>query len=796
MKKYQPQLIEPKWQEKWSEDKLYQAKDGSEKPKKYVLDFFPYPSGDGIHVGHLKGYTATDILSRYYRVKGFNVLHPMGWDAFGLPAENYALKKGLHPRITTAQNISNIKKQMQMVGLSYDWSREINTTDPNYYRWTQWIFIQMFKEGLAYEAELPINFCPSCKTGLANEEVIGGECERCHTQVVRKTIRQWVLRITKYADRLVEDLDQLNWPDFIKEMQRNWIGKSEGSRVKFKIKNKDYSIETFTTRVDTIYGVTALILAPEHKNILDLTTTEHKKEVEEYVTQAQNKSDLERTQLTKNKTGVFTGGYAINPINGEQIPIWVADYVLGFYGTGAVMLVPAHDKRDEEFAKKFGLEIRQVINEQSGVLIASDKFTGLTINEAKKAITDYLKKDSSGDFEVQYKLRDWLFSRQRYWGEPIPIVHCQKCGLVPVPEKDLPVLLPEVERYEPTGTGQSPLANITDWVNTTCPQCDGPAKRETNTMPQWAGSCWYYLRFIDPNNNTFLVDPDLEKYWMPVDWYVGGAEHAVLHLLYARFWHKFLYDIKAVSTKEPFTKLSSVGLVLAEDGRKMSKSLGNVVTPDQIVAEYGADTLRVYEAFMGPFENTISWDPASINGMHHFLERVWGLFNKMEPKETPILKDLCIMHKTIKKVGEDIESIKNNTAIASLMEWLNYLSRKDKVSLEEYKVFLQLLSPFAPHITEELWETIGENYSVHRQSWPTFDKKYLEEEEALVVIQVNGKVRSQLTLPHDQISNQQQVSDAAKSIPQIQKYLEGKEIVKEIYIPGKILNLVVNQNSN
>ena len=811
LKKYFPKNFEKKWQDKWEDGKIYQALNDSDRSKKYILDMFPYPSGDGLHVGHFKGYVASDIISRYYRLKGYNVLHPMGWDAFGLPAENYAIKTGIHPKLTTVKNVSNIKKQMQEVGLSYDWSREIDTTDPNYYKWTQWIFLKLFEHGLAYEDEVPINWCPKDKTGLANEEVVNGACERCGTKVERKVIRQWILRITKYADRLIEDLEGLDWPEFIKEMQVNWIGRSEGTRFKFEVEyeqskddsEKDY-IEVFTTRIDTVFGVTAVVLGPEHPLVEKLTKDENKESVEAYINEARNKSDLERTELNKEKTGVFTGSYVINPINMERVPVWVADYVLGFYGTGAVMVVPAHDARDFEFAKKYDLPIKPVVEIKgqevqlpftgSGLLVNSGQYDGMGSNEAKKAITNYLKDNQKGDFEINYKLRDWLFSRQRYWGEPIPLVHCEKDGIVPIPESELPLKLPETEKYEPTGTGESPLASITDWVNTTCPKCGGRAKRETNTMPQWAGSCWYYLRFCDPKNRKALISKDIEKYWLSVDWYIGGAEHAVLHLLYSRFWHKFLFDIKSISTIEPFQKLTSVGLVLAEDGQKMSKSKGNVVRPETIINNYGADTLRVYESFMGPFDNTISWDPGSINGVYRFLTRVWDLVLgddlEKEEKRTEVA-----LGRLVRKVGEDIENMKFNTSVAAMMEFLN-LAAKNGLTKEQKKKFLIVLAPFAPHTAEELFqESSGESressdsrWSVHQQKWPDISEDLLIEEEVVLVVQVNGKFRDSFRVSKN-ISEAEMIEKAMKS-EKVSKFLTG-EIKKAIFVPGKILNIVV-----
>lgn len=811
MSRYQPKLIEPKWQKYWQEKKTYQAqieaekspsKNVSKKEKKYILDMFPYPSGEGLHVGHFKIYTASDIISRYFRHKGFNVLHPMGWDAFGLPAENYAIKTGVHPKITTEKNISNIKKQMEAVGLSYDWSREIDTTDPQYYKWTQWIFLKLFEHGLAYEDEAPINWCPKDKTGLANEEVVNGKCDRCGTEVERKVIRQWILRITKYADRLLEDLEGLEWPDFIKEMQRNWIGRSTGTILSFTHDSQVFEIEAFTTRIDTVYGVTALVLAPEHPKLAELTSPDQKQFVNSYIEAAKKKSDLERTELAKVKSGVFTGSYAINPVNGERVPIWVADYVLGFYGTGAVMLVPAHDHRDYEFAKKYGLEIRHVIDPEkpsdkpkepgafveAGVLVNSGQFNGLSSAEAKTSITEYLRDIGKGDFRVQYKLRDWIFSRQRYWGEPIPVIHCDSCGIVPVPENELPLRLPDVEKYEPTGTGESPLAAIEDWVKTKCPKCGSQARRETNTMPQWAGSCWYYLRFIDPKNGKLLVDKDAEEYWMPVDWYIGGAEHAVLHLLYARFWHKFLFDIGTVTTKEPFQKLSSVGLVLGPDGAKMSKSKGNVIRPDDIASEYGADTLRVYEAFMGPFENAIAWDPTSINGVYKFLCRVWDVVGR-KSGTVEHRKAEVGLNRLIQKVGMDIESLNLNTAVASMMEFVNLVYQADLTHDQKLR-FLVVLAPFAPHMAEELWEQLGEKPSIHLHAWPEVKTAFLEEDEVTIAVQVDGKLRDTFVISKDQAEDRKEVEKMAFASEKVQKFTAGKEILKAIYIKGKILSLV------
>lgn len=888
MKKYIPKEIESSWQKKWKEGGIYKAEGReSKKDKFYVLDMFPYPSGDGLHVGHFKGYTATDVISRFLRAKGYNVLHPMGWDAFGLPAENYAIKTGIHPKNTTAKNIAHIRDQMKLAGLSYDWEREIDTTDPQYYKWTQWIFLQLYKKGLAYEAEAPINWCPKDKTGLANEEVVNGCCDRCGTPVVRKKIRQWILGISKYADRLLDGLKGLDWPESIKEMQRNWIGRSEGAVIKFTVdpsnslrasslqKNKksvnrepitDNSIEVFTTRADTLFGVTYVVLAPEHKLVSQITTPEQKKEVEAYVKKTAEKTDLQRTALEKEKTGAFTGAFAINPINGEQIPVWIADYVLESYGTGAIMAVPAHDERDFEFAKKFDLPIIEVVvpkNEQKpekgnayvayGVLKNSGEYSGLTSEEAKSKITQDLNTKGFGEKKVNYKLRDWIFSRQRYWGEPIPIIFCRKCwensklktgnskqetkeeftvidgveyAVIPVPEKDLPIILPEVEKYQPTGTGESPLASMTDWVNTKCPNCGGKAKRETNTMPQWAGSCWYYLRFIDPKNEKELVDKGLEKYWMGkgvknkiggVDWYVGGAEHAVLHLLYARFWHKFLFDIEAVSTNEPFYKLRNVGLIMGSDGQKMSKSRGNVISPEEMVNSYGADTLRLFEMFIGPFGDVADWKPTAVEGVYRFLQRVWLMsFNIIESKKDKSLPEAeREINRTIKKIEEDIWEMKFNTSVSSMMEFVNFANRfPDKVGTDSLGKFLQVLAPFAPHMTEELWQELqgkvtkvtkepkepkekssgssGSSVtfdSIHSQSWPVWDEKLIESEMVTVVVQVNGKLRGQLQTERG--ASQEEVEKKAREIPKVAEYLAGKDPKKVIFVQDRLINFVV-----
>lgn len=799
---YDFQTNDKKWQQQWLDSKLYAVKnDGSE--KKYILDMFPYPSAQGLHVGHPLGYIASDILARYYRMKGFDVLHPMGWDAFGLPAENYAIKTGTHPKTTTDDNVNRYRGQLQRIGFSYDWDREVNTTDPEYYKWTQWIFIQLFNQGLAYESHLPINWCPSCKTGLANEEVVNGnQCERCKSTVEQKAIRQWVLKITAYAERLLEDLEDLDWPEHIKEMQRNWIGKSTGTEVYWDIEGQeDTTISTYTTRVDTLFGTTFLVVAPEHPALESIVTDEYKAEVDTYVKEALQKSNLERTELSKKKTGVFTGAYAIHPLTGEKHPIFVGDYVLGFYGTGAVVGVPAHDQRDYEFAKLKNLDIigviapkdapetRDHLKEQSyvhyGILYNSEEFSGMSSEKAKQAITERLEKENKGKGTVQYRLRDWIFSRQRYWGEPIPLIHCASCGVVPVPEEQLPVLLPEVEQYEPTGTGESPLAAITDWVNTTCPSCGGEGKRETNTMPQWAGSCWYYLRYIDPHNSEALADKELLKQWLPVDTYIGGAEHAVLHLLYARFWHKVLYDIGAVPTKEPFHGLRNQGMIQGEDGVKMSKSRGNVVNPDDTLAKVGADAFRTYEMFMGPFEATKPWSTSGIEGTHRFLQKVWRLQEKVSEKGT---EDLSMLHKTVKSVTEGIEGQSFNTVVSDLMKLTNHLGEQEKISTSTLEIVITLLAPYAPHMTEEMWQQLGHSESIHSQPWPIYDETLANSGSIEIAVQVNGKLRGTFSAPQE-ISKEEALKQA-KELPDVAKHLEGG-IKKEIFVPGKIVNFVV-----
>ena len=798
-KKYPFDTIESKWQHHWLEHKTFAAKDDSAKPKLYVLDMFPYPSGAGLHVGHPEGYTATDIFCRYKRMRGFNVLHPMGWDAFGLPAEQYAIDTGTHPSTTTKKNIDTFRRQIQMLGFSYDWDREVDTTDPEYFKWTQWIFLQLYKKGLAYEAEIPVWWCDGCKAVLANEEVnADGTCDRRgHKEVYRRPLRQWILRITKYAERLLADLEHVNWPDSIKEQQRNWIGRSEGAEVDFKTETGD-TLRIFTTRPDTLFGATYMVLAPEHPLVEKFKNPA----VDAYRNAAAKKSELERTQLEKEKTGVFTGGYAINPVNNERIPIWVADYVMMGYGTGAIMAVPAHDTRDFEFAQKFDLAIRTVVQPPTGIepqgftgdgiSVNSGILTGLPTPEAKKKITSWLEEKKLGKATVNYKLRDWLFSRQRYWGEPIPIVHCAKCGTVPVPENELPLRLPEMKDYSPSGNAEPPLAKATDWVNCKCPQCGGAGKRETNTMPQWAGSCWYYLRYIDPKNAGAFVAKDKEKYWMSVDLYVGGAEHAVLHLLYSRFWHKVLFDLGHVSTPEPFTRLINQGMILGEDNRKMSKSWGNVINPDDVVREYGADTLRLYEMFMGPLEATKPWNTQGTEGIYRFLGRVWRLFCDEEGRllvddTAPDTKLVKVLHQTIKKVGADTEALAFNTAIAQMMIFVNELTAQDKRPRAVLEPFVQLLAPYAPHIAEELWQKLGHTQTLTHEPWPEFAPALLVENTVTIVVQVNGKVRDKLDVPTG-ITNAE-LEKLALASGKVQETLTGKSVKKVIVVAGKLVNI-------
>jgi leucyl-tRNA synthetase len=801
MSKYPFKEIEKKWQAFWEENKTFKVTEDPSVPEDkrlYVLDMFPYPSSQGLHVGHPEGYTASDIYSRFMRMKGYKVLHPMGFDSFGLPAENYAIKTGTHPRVSTEQNIRMFTTQIKALGFSYDWDRQISTHRADYYKWTQWIFLKLYEQGLAYEDEAPINWCPSCKTGLANEEVKDGRCERCGTQVTRKSIRQWILKITEYADRLLEDLELLDWSESIKTMQRNWIGRSEGADVTFKLAEGGGSFEVYTTRPDTLFGATYMVLAPEHPLVRKITTPEHRDAVEAYLEEAGLKSDLERTDLAKEKTGVFTGAYAINPVNNKKIPIWVADYVLISYGSGAIMAVPAHDQRDWDFAKTFNLPIIEVLQGGDvekeafvgdGPHVNSGYLDGLNKEDAIEEIISRLEKEGLGRRTVNYKLRDWIFSRQRYWGEPIPIVHCEKCGPVPLPEEELPLTLPEVDSYKPTGTGESPLAAIDEWVNTTCPKCGGPARRETNTMPQWAGSCWYYLRYLDPHNDTEMASRDKIKYWMPVDLYVGGAEHAVLHLLYARFWHKVLYDIGVVNTKEPFQRLVNQGMILGEGGVKMSKSLGNVINPDEIIHDFGADSMRVYEMFMGPLQVSKAWSTKGLAGVHRFLDRVWRVSQRPIIDEAPPKEYLKLLHKTIKKVTQDTGQMEFNTAIAQMMIFINEIFQEPKIHRALWEPFVQLISPYAPHLGEEMWQRLGKTPSVSDSAWPEWEEELTKEEEVTVILQVNGKVRAKIDLPAG--TGKKALESIAMENERIRQWIDGKTLVKLISVPDKLVNIVV-----
>ena len=800
--KYDHKQVEKKWQDIWDEKQCFKAENGSDKEKFYALVEFPYPSGQGLHVGHPRSYTALDIVARKKRMQGYNVLYPMGWDAFGLPTENFAIKNHVHPAEVTKKNIARFKSQLKSLGLSFDWSREINTTDPSYYKWTQWIFLQLFKKGLAYKKEMSVNWCTSCKCVLANEEVVNGVCERCGSEVVHKTKSQWMLAITKYAQRLIDDLDDVNYIERVKIQQKNWIGRSTGAEVDFKTTEGD-TLTVYTTRPDTLFGATYMVISPEHPMIEQWADKLNNiADVRAYREEAARKSDFERTELNKDKTGVkLEGVAAINPVNGKQIPIFVSDYVLMGYGTGAIMAVPAHDDRDWEFAKKFGCEIIEVVSggedvqkaaftakDETGILVNSDFLNGKTVKDAIPAMIEWLGEKGIGRAKVQYKLRDWVFSRQRYWGEPIPIVKCDKCGYVPLPEDQLPLELPNVHTYEPTDNGESPLAHMTDWVNTTCPCCGGPAKRETDTMPQWAGSSWYFLRYMDPHNDKALASKEALEYWSPVDWYNGGMEHTTLHLLYSRFWHKFLYDIGVVPTKEPYAKRTSHGMILGENGEKMSKSRGNVVNPDEIVDVYGADTMRLYEMFIGDFEKAAPWSPKSIKGCRRFLERVWSLAEKVQDGDEYSKEHEALMHRTIKKVGEDADSLKANTAIAALMTMLNEFYDKG-VNKAEYKTFLALLNPFAPHITEELWQQLGETGLLSVAPWPAYDEAKTVESTVEMAVQVNGKLKGTIKLAAD--ADTQAAIDAALAEEKVQPAIEGKQIVKQIVVPGKIVNLVV-----
>ena len=849
MSKYPFESIEPKWQKYWDDNKTFKTVEDANVPKekrRYVLDMFPYPSAQGLHVGHPEGYTATDIYCRYLRMNGFNVLHPMGYDAFGLPAENYAIKTGTHPKVTTFANIEHFTKQIKALGFSYDWDREIKTCTPDYYKWTQWIFLQLYKKGLAYESNTPINWCPSCQTGLANEEVKEGKCDRCGSQVTHKTIRQWVLKITAYADRLLEDLDQLDWPESVKLMQRNWIGRSTGAEVNFTIADKDgkatdQKLTVYTTRCDTLFGATYMVVSPEHPLVKKLTTPEQKEAVEAYVDAAAKKSDLERTDLAKDKTGVFSGSYAINPVNGKLIPIWIADYVLISYGTGAIMAVPAHDDRDWEFAKKFNLPIIEVLKSEvdvqeqawteDGIHVNSEFLDGLNKKDAIEKMLAWLAENNCGKAAVNYKLRDWIFSRQRYWGEPIPLIHCPDCGTVEVPEDQLPLELPEVKSYQPTGTGESPLAGIDSWVNCKCPKCGKDARRETNTMPQWAGSCWYYLRYIDPNNEKAFADSEKVNYWMPVDLYVGGAEHAVLHLLYARFWHKVLYDIGVVNTTEPFQRLVNQGMITSfafqrknktlvpvdeveqrDDGNyyeiatgeqleqivaKMSKSLKNVVNPDEEIKSYGADSVRMYEMFMGPLTMSKPWNTQGIIGIHRFLEKVWAISEKPlnDIDITGKLEDESLINlrktfaQTIKKVTKDTDTLNFNTAISQMMIFVNELSKQESIPKAMWSDFVKVISPYAPHLGEELWEKLGNKNTIAYESWPTINEDFLKDDAKTIVVMVNGKLRGKFQAAPGADDNT--LIEAAKTAEGVEKFLEEKTIVKSVVVKDKLVNFVV-----
>ena len=849
MSKYPFESIEPKWQKYWDENKTFRVTEDANFPKEkrmYVLDMFPYPSAAGLHVGHPEGYTATDIYCRYLRMNGYNVLHPMGYDAFGLPAENYAIKTGTHPKTTTNANIEHFTKQIKSLGFSYDWDRCVSTCEPEYYKWTQWIFLQLYKKGLAYEAETPINWCPSCMTGLANEEVKDGKCERCHSEVTHKTIRQWILKITEYADRLDSDLEGLDWPESVKAMQHNWIGKSTGAEVTFTVADKDGkptedNLTVYTTRCDTLFGATYMVVSPEHKIISKITTAEQADAVKAYQEAAAKKSDLERTDLNKDKTGVFSGSYAINPVNGKLIPIWIADYVLISYGTGAIMAVPAHDTRDWEFAKKFNLPIIEVLKSEvdvqeqawteDGIHVNSEFLDGLNKQDAINKMLEFLEEKKIGKKAINYKLRDWVYSRQRYWGEPIPLVHCPDCGTVPVPEEELPLTLPEVKSYQPTGTGESPLAAIDSWVNCKCPKCGKDAKRETNTMPQWGGSCWYYLRYLDPKNNDKFVSKEAENYWMPVDLYIGGAEHAVLHLLYARFWHKVLYDLGLVSTKEPFQRLVNQGMITSfayqrknktlvpvdeveqkEDGNwyekatgekleqvvaKMSKSLKNVVNPDDEIRSYGADSVRMYEMFMGPLTMSKPWATQGIVGIHRFLEKVWALSEKpladidingkLEDKKLVSLRKTFTQ--TVKKVGDDTSSLNFNTAISQMMIFVNELSKFDSIPTAIWTDFVKILSPYAPHLGEELWEKLGNKKSIAYEAWPTYNEEFLKDDTKEIVVMVNGKLRDKFEAAPG--SDDETLKTMAFDREGVKKHTDGKEIVKVIVVKDKLVNIVV-----
>ncbi len=791
MQEYNHEQVEKKWQKYWDENKTFKTDARSKKEKFYALDMFPYPSGAGLHVGHPEGYTATDILSRMKRMQGYEVMHPMGWDAFGLPAEQYAIQTGNHPAEFTNKNIDTFRGQIKSLGFSYDWDREISTTSPEYYKWSQWIFTKLYENGLAELQNKPVNFCPECGTVLANEEVIDGKCERKGHDVIKKPMQQWVLKITKYADRLLADLEDLDWPESLKDMQRNWIGKSTGANVKFHIENSDDIVEVYTTRPDTIFGVTHLVVAPESEMIQSLITDEMRDAVEKYIDGVINKSELERTELNKDKSGIFTGSYAIHPFTGEKVEIWVGDYVLATYGTGAVMAVPAHDERDYEFAKKYNIEMKQVIEGDisetalvdNGLHINSDFINGMENEEAISVVVEKLETTGFGTKETKFKLRDWLFSRQRYWGEPFPIVHLEDGTITTVPEDDLPVTLPQMDKIEPAGDGTSPLSRATDWLQVEVNGQKG--LRETNTMPQWAGSCWYYLRYLDPTNNDMLVDPEIEKEWLPVDIYIGGAEHAVLHLLYARFWHKFLYDIGVVSTKEPFQKLYNQGMILGEGNEKMSKSKGNVVNPDDIVVSHGADTLRLYEMFMGPLDASIAWSEDGLDGAKRFLDRVWRLYSAVEIVESNDLDK--VYNITVKKVTEDYEKLAFNTAISQMMVFVNDANKTKKLTKEQAEGFVKLLAPIAPHMMEELWTKLGNEDTITYANWPTYDERKMVDSEVEIVVQILGKVKAKIKIASD-ASKDEQLTLAKEAVSEL---IEGKQIIKEIVVPQKLVNLVV-----
>ena len=802
MARYNHQVVEKKWQKIWEEKGTFRTSSDYSRPKFYALVEFPYPSGDGLHVGHPRPYTALDVVARKRRMEGYNVLFPMGWDAFGLPAENYAIQTKIHPAVVTERNIDRFRKQMQSLGFSFDWSREVNTTDPNYFKWTQWIFLKLFEHGLAYKKEMPINWCPRCKIGLANEEVVDNGCERCGHAVETRVKNQWMLKITAYAERLINDLDLVNYIERAKIQQRHWIGRSEGADVTFKIKDTQETLTVFTTRPDTLFGATYMVISPEHPVLETLKDRIGNIEaISAYQEEARKKSEFERAELNHEKTGVRVEGLmAINPVNNKEITIWVSDYVLMSYGTGAIMAVPGHDQRDWEFATTFGLPIIEVVSggdiseaaytqTDTGTMVNSGFLNGLDVDQAKAKITAWLQEQGLGVPKVNYKLRDWVFSRQRYWGEPIPLVHCKSCGWVPIPEEELPLRLPDVTNYEPTDTGESPLAKIRDWVETTCPSCGGAAERETDTMPQWAGSSWYFLRYTDPNNDQELASKKHLEYWMPVDWYNGGMEHTTLHLLYSRFWHKFLYDIGVVTEPEPYQKRTSHGMILGENNEKMSKSRGNVVNPDEVVEEYGADTMRMYEMFIGDFEKSVPWSTDGVRGCKRFLDRVWKLKDTVQPGDTYSEALEAKMHQTIKKVSHDYESLKFNTAIAALMTFLNDVHQVGSINEAEMKTFLILLNPVSPHLTEELWELLGFGGMLNEQSWPQYDEEKTIAQTIAIGVQVNGKFRGKVSIPKD--CSKEEALAAGKAAPAVARFMEGKKLVKEIYVPGKILNFVV-----